>query len=235
MSRPLVLLAAGAAALAVLAAPAGATNECRGLEVCVPVAGPWVVVPVGEGVPRPQVEFQLSCPAGHVVGGLDAELSHRGIDVAFLGTMGSPVNPGITTSRSAVFVASYTGGGRPAASFRPHLGCLPAQGGGTRIPVAHTAFPPGAPPTRRARLVRVPAGAGRVVARQGCARGEELVSGWHALAFRTAEPPTARQVAGVRAGRAVRRDQVVVSVRSGGGLEGGRAVVQVGAVCAGAA
>ena len=38
------LLAVLAAAL-VAAAPAGATNECRGLMVCIPIAGPWVVVP----------------------------------------------------------------------------------------------------------------------------------------------------------------------------------------------
>ena len=43
-------------------APAGATNECRGLNPCVPVAGPWVVVPVGHGASRPQVQYQLTCP-----------------------------------------------------------------------------------------------------------------------------------------------------------------------------
>ena len=45
-----------AAVCAVAAAPAGATNECRGLQVCVPVAGPWVLAAPGE------VQFQLACP-----------------------------------------------------------------------------------------------------------------------------------------------------------------------------
>ena len=72
--------------------------------VCVPVAGPWVVVPASTGENRARVEYQLTCPRGHVVGGLDARLSVRGIDVSFLGRLGSPVNPGITTSRSAVFL-----------------------------------------------------------------------------------------------------------------------------------
>ena len=103
------------AALAV-AAPAGGANECDGLMVCVPVAGPWVVVPASTGAPRERVEFQLTCPRGYVVGGLDARLSVRAIDVGFIGTLGSPVNPGITTSRSAVFLGTYVG--RPAARRR---------------------------------------------------------------------------------------------------------------------
>ena len=42
----------GLAALAVVPT-AGATNECRGLNPCVKVAGPWVVVPTTRTVPRP--------------------------------------------------------------------------------------------------------------------------------------------------------------------------------------
>ena len=132
MRRLLLLLAlCGAATLAVGGAPARATNECRGLMICVRVAGPWVIVPRGGAAPRPRVEFQLSCPRGYVVGGTDAELSNRGIDIAFLGKLGSPVGPGVTTSRAAVFLATYAGGGRGVASFRPHLGCVPTSGGGS--------------------------------------------------------------------------------------------------------
>jgi hypothetical protein len=104
--------------------------------ICVPVAGPWVVVPTGRSVPRPRVEYQLRCPRGYVVGGLDAELSDRAIEVDFLGKMGSPVNPGITTGRTAVFVATYVGGSARAPSFRPHIGCMPASGGGGRLPTS---------------------------------------------------------------------------------------------------
>src|SRR5205823_12355821 len=52
-----------------------------------------------------QVSFQLSCPKRFVVAGLDAELSRSGVDVTFRGSLGTPVNPGITTSRSAEFLA----------------------------------------------------------------------------------------------------------------------------------
>ena len=101
-----------------VAAPAGGADECEGLMVCVSVPGPWVVVPTGSSVPRPKVEYQLTCPRGYIVGGLDARLSHRAIDVGFLGRLGSPVNPGISTRRSVVFVASYVGGTAAAAQLQ---------------------------------------------------------------------------------------------------------------------
>ena len=37
-------------------------------------------------------------------GGTDAELTNRALDVVFRATLGSPVNPGISTSKSAVFL-----------------------------------------------------------------------------------------------------------------------------------
>ena len=120
------LLAATAAVADV--APAGATNECRGLQVCVRVAGPWVVVPASSASPRPRVDFQLSCPRGFVIGGLDAELTDRAIDVEFGGRLGSPVNPGVTTSRSALFRATYAGADA-ARSELPSASRLPARVG----------------------------------------------------------------------------------------------------------
>src|SRR4029079_12237388 len=54
--RRLLVLAAAATVCAVVTAPAGATNECRGLQVCVPVTGPWVLAAPGEA------QFELACP-----------------------------------------------------------------------------------------------------------------------------------------------------------------------------
>ena len=91
MRRLVLVAAAAAAAIAATAPAASATNECRGFDVCVPVAGPWVVAPAGAAV-----EYQLACPRRFVVGGLDAELSSRAVDIVFLGNLGSPISPGDT-------------------------------------------------------------------------------------------------------------------------------------------
>ena len=233
MRRLLVLFAAAVPALAASVPAVGAaTNECRGLQVCVPVAGPWVVVPTTRSVPRPTVRFQLSCPEGHVVGGLDAELTDRSIDVSFAARLGSPVNPGISTERSALFSALYAGTTARVASFRPHIGCIPSAGGGGRIPTAlHAVFPPGTPTVRRAATVRVQAGEIRTVVRR-CRPRERLLDGWHALAFRSGTPPTAEQVAALSANRSVRGNRVVASARGGFALAAIRGLIQVGAICA---
>src|SRR5207244_9571190 len=135
-------------------------------------AVPWVVVPAGLTTPRPCVGFQLSCPRGYVIGGLEAEVTDRAIDIAFLGKLGSPVNPGVTTSRSALFRATYSGNAPQGPSFRPHLGCLPSSGGGSG-PVPRrmlAAFQPGEPTITRVRTVRLRAG--RVRALVDCARSD---------------------------------------------------------------
>jgi hypothetical protein len=219
----------GAAALAV-AAPAGAANECDGLQICVSVPGPWVVVPASTSSSRVPVEYQLTCPRGHVVAGLDARLSVRGIDVQFLGKLGSPVNPGISTTRSAVFRGTYVGRADRAPTFKPFIGCIPAAGGGARVPTSVTAFRPGQPVTRRARTVRVRPGTTTIV--QRCASGERVVGGTHAFAFETRNPPSASLVSSVSGSSRVGSSSVSVRVTGDAEIAGVRAVVQVQALCA---
>ena len=226
--RVLWVLAVAGAALAV-AAPAGGANECDGLMVCVPVEGPWVVVPTSTGVSRQRVEYQLTCPKGHVVGGLDARLSVRGVDVGFIGTLGSPVNPGITTSRSAVFLGTYVGRSDSAASFRPFIGCIPSAGGGSRVPTSVSQLRPGQPVTRRVKTVRVRPGTTTVV--QRCVSGERLVGGSHAIGFATRTPPNASLVRSVSASQSLTAASVVVRVRGDAELAGVRATLQVHALC----
>jgi hypothetical protein len=209
-----VLLLAGIAA-----STASATNECRGLQICVPVAGPWVVATPG------QTEFQLSCPKNFIVAGLDAELSARGIDIGFVGSLGSPVNPGITTSRDAVFLGRLVRG--PSAStFRPHIGCVPASGGGRRTPTAYHAYPPGKPTMRHVVEVRVNGGVATRSAR--CAKNERLVSATHAVGFFGDAPPGGAFVRQVHASQRVHNGVATVTVRS---AEGVAAVVQLDIVC----
>jgi hypothetical protein len=224
--RAAALVAVGCAVLAADAARAGATSECRGLQVCVRVAGPWVVVPASHA----RVEFQLACPRRYVVGGLDAELSDPAVDISFLGKLGAPVAPGVTTSRKAVFVARFVGSTRRAVTFRPHLGCVPSNGAGGGIPTARVVRP-GQPAVRRVKTLRVvPRRTWAVAA--GCASAERLVAGSHAVGFYTAKPPAARLVAAVATRQSLARDHVTVVVR-GGALGRVRAIVQVSAICAG--
>lgn len=229
MRLRLLTLVLVATPLLAVPSPAQAANECAGFPVCVPVAGPWVLLPAGSGARRPIVEYQLTCPRGYVVGGLDAELSHRAIDVTFLGRLGSPVNPGVSTSRSVVFTASYVGTTARAPSFRPLAGCVPAGGSG-RVPTAARAFPPGQPTIRRVRTVRVRPGTAQVT--QACRRGERLVHGSHAFGFAQRNPPSESLAGTVSGSRAVRGDRVVVTARGDAELGGVKAVLQVHAVCA---
>ncbi|HZO61739.1 MAG TPA: hypothetical protein VFB35_02040 [Gaiellaceae bacterium] len=220
---------AAALLLAALAAApsAAATNECRGLNPCVKVAGPWVVVPAQRSIPRPQAQFQLTCPRGFVVAGVDAELSDQAIDLAFLGASGTPVSPGVTTSRSLVFVGSYAGDRPRAPTFRPHVGCVPASGGGSRTPTAVRAVtPPGHPVTRRVVTERV---RGEATADVACRADERLV-GWYASrGFATPAPPAPALVASLFTKATVRGNAVSVLARAGRG----QGIVQLGALCAG--
>jgi hypothetical protein len=218
--RVVVLVGLAVAAFAASASPALATNECKGLQVCVPVAGPWVLAAPG------RVEFQLACPKRFIVGGLDAELTSRGIDVGFVGSLGSPVNPGITTTKEAVFLGRLVRGRDPAPAFRPHIGCVPASGGGQRAPTAYHAFAPGKPSTRRVSQVVVHAGSTRRFSAR-CTRREHLVAATHAIGFPGETPPSAATVRSVHVTQQVHSGRVALTIHAGA-----RALVQVDLVCA---
>jgi hypothetical protein len=222
-------LVAGVAGVALLAAaaPAGATTECNGLQVCVPVAGPWVL-----STSRTETQYQLTCPHHFVVGGLDAELTNRAIDLVFRATLGSPVNPGISTSTAAVFLGRLVLGHDPTASFRPHIGCVPGGGGGARVPTSLRVFRPGSPTIRRVTEIRAQAGATRRVVR-GCRVGERLVSSTDAVGFYTRRPPTFALATSVHVRSTTVGGHVTVDVGAGTPVRGVRAVVQLDLVCAG--
>ena len=224
----LVAVLAAAVAAAVGAAPAGATTECRGLQVCVSIAGPWVVVPAG--TPRQEVEFQLDCPSRFIVGGLDAQLTDPRIALRFDGKLGAPVTPGVTTSTGAVFRAVFTGPSGKTPSFQPRLGCIPAGGGGGGIPTVRRLYPPTQATTRHVRTVDLHPGVSHVTAR--CPAGALLVSGAHAVGFYSPLPPSPALVNAVRATHVLTRSAVVATAHAGR-LQGVETVLQVAAVCAG--
>ena len=169
-----------------------AADECRGLQVCLPVPGPWVAIPPSEGGGPAVAVWELRCPLkGYIVAGIDARVSDRSIDVSFRGENGAPVSPGVTTGREVLFTAVYTGTGRQTTSFQPFVGCIPSSGGGGRAltgTALRAAYVPAKPIERRVARKRLVSGSTtRVV--QSCPAGTRLLGAQHAYAFRVGAQP----------------------------------------------
>jgi hypothetical protein len=198
-----VLLALAVVAVAALAGgrAARAADECRGLQTCLPVTGPWVAIPAAPGGEASTVVWELRCPLrGYIVAGIDARVSDRSIDVSIRGENGAPVSPGVTTGRAVVFTAVYTGGASKPTSFQPFIGCIPTSGGGARGETAlrHvTAYVPAAAIDRRVIHRRLVSGASvKVVGR--CPEGTRLLGTSHAYAFRSRTEPGTTLLRAVR-------------------------------------
>ena len=169
-----------------------AADECRGLQVCLPVPGPWVAIPPSEGGGPAVAVWELRCPLkGYIVAGIDARVSDRSIDVSFRGENGAPISPGVTTGREVLFTAVYTGTGRQTTSFQPFVGCIPSSGGGGRAltgTALRAAYVPAKPIERRVARKRLVSGSTtRVV--QSCPAGTRLLGAQHAYAFRVGAQP----------------------------------------------
>lgn len=225
MKATLALVAALAVAAA-FAAPGGATSECHGIQACIRVPGPWVVVPA-----KGTAQYLLTCPQGRsVVAGLDAQVTSRDVRIEFVGRLGAPVQPGVTTTRYALFRAVSLS--RSPQLFQPLLGCVPAQGGGGRSTVSARVTPPG--PSLELRSAIVVIGPGTVkFGHISCLPAERLVGAWHAIAFRTKRPPPVTNAIFVKARHVVLGKKVVLTGSAADALSiDVHAVVQVGAECA---
>ncbi len=212
---------------------ANAGTECEGLPECIRVVGPWVSVPAG---PTPTY-FSVRCPGpGQTVGGLDADRprGRNGVELSFLGALGGPVGPGITTGREIIFVALATV--PRAVTFRPLLGCIPTAGGGGR---SRTSFEPTrtlsavaqARPTvtRRVKSIRLAATANQT-ASHACRPAERLLAFSTAIGFRTRTAPSTAQLAAIRTSARRVGKRVVVTVQ-GRPPDGVRVELQIHAVC----
>ncbi len=223
----LALVLGGLSLGALTAGPAFAANECDGLRVCLPVAGPWVVVS------SDAVDYELACPLpGYVIGGTDARVAASDVDVSFRGELGSPVGPGVTTLRSAVFGAVRARAKAGTTSFQPFLGCIPTSGGGGRALTGVAARAAGSKPIRpiRSVVVNAPVRSPSVTVRVTCPAGSRLVGSTLATAFRQPLPPSTAQAGAVRVRRAV-VDGVIVARVTASPAAGSRAEVQVRALC----
>jgi hypothetical protein len=205
------------------------------LQVCVPIAGPWVLLPARVG-PTSSVDYLVTCPRGHVAAGTDALVADPNIDVSFRGAPGSPVAPGITTERSVLFTGIYGGTARSATSFRPLVGCVPSSGGGGRSQTIHiprrlAAARPGRPIVHQVLTVPLQRGRTRIVT-VACSGGGRLLGASHAVGFQQRTEPSAEVLGSVSASHAVTGDRVVARGRLASSAPGGtRAVLQVHALC----
>jgi hypothetical protein len=225
--KPFLTAVVVSLAVAAAFAPAGAaTNECHGIQSCIRVPGPWVVVPA-----HGTAQYLLTCPRGRsIVAGLDAQVTSRDVRVDFVGRLGAPVQPGATTTRYALFRAVSSS--QRAQLFQPLLGCVPTQGGGGRSTVSARVSPPGQPLEFRSRIVVIGPGTVRF-GRVACRPSEQLVGAWHAVAFRTKQPPPVSNAVYVKATHVIVGKQVVVTGSAADALSiDVHAVVQVGAECA---
>lgn len=238
----LLLVAGATAVLPGLTDRAQAADECRGLLVCLPVAGPWVAIPSPAGESAPTAEYVLQCPLpNYVVAGIDVRLSDRAIDVAFRGETGAPVGPGTTTGRAIAFTATYTGQARTPTSFQPFLGCVPLTGGGGQSQTGLepgrsgertlAAFRPTRPLTRVVANARLAPGAQRTAVAR-CPRGGRLLRGTHAVAFRSAREPSRALLESVTVSRSTAPGRVVATALLRRAAPAGvRVEVQVQAIC----
>ena len=225
--KPFLVLCLAALSVGAVAAPARAADECKGLRVCLPVTGPWVVVST-QGA-----DWELACPlARYVIGGTDARVAANDVDVSFRGEIGSPVGPGVTTLRSLDFHGVRARAGVGTSSFQPFLGCIPSNGGGGRALTGVTGNGFGLKPSRPVFSIVV---AARVVRRSqtvraACPAPARLVGATHAVGFDQVPPPTSTQRAAVSVTHTVVAGVVVARVTSTASA-GPRALVQVRALC----
>ena len=239
MRRALLILATATAVAATPSATAGPSQftpprACEGLPICVPVGGPWIVVPGPTRAPTATAVWQLGCPPSvGIVGGLDVRAATKWIDVYFPGRIGSPVNPGITTANDVVFTAVNFGPRNTASSFLPFVGCIPNQGG-QRSPTGVAAareFRPGAPIARRVKVLEVRAGAPARTT-HSCKRGERLLSVQTSVGIFSSRAPSSSQLRSVRVASRVRNGKIFVTAVRPGLDPTVSAQVQIHALCA---
>lgn len=213
-------------------APASAAGECKGLKICIPVAGPWVVIPPpAHG--SSSAFWRLACPQG-VVAGVDALASEGDVTVDFAGRIGSPVNPGITTASSIVFKGTYAGRAHRVTSFQPFVGCVVMSGGGSHTPMAFVRthpVRPGKPITTRTRTLEVENGT-LARARLTCKPGERLLGSTHSTGLYTSGVPSAHEMASVHVIVVRHGRQILASATRRGLAPNIRVEVQVLAECA---
>jgi hypothetical protein len=216
-----------------------ATKECQNVSHCKAVAGPWVAIPANA-----EATFLFACPErrSFVVGGTDARASSTNVRVWFDGALGAPIGePKISAKNGAVLLFhAATSDGKPG-SFEPILGCVSLTDLSKRSTVSArvaTSVPgtsPSPPVDLRASQVELGLSAGLLIptTKVTCAKSEDLVGSWSAVAFGTASPPDPAYAKAITIttklqGRTV---HAAFSLSRQFGVLAPEAYAQVGAIC----
>ena len=215
-------------------ARAALNDECTGVQVCVPVKGPWVKIPAGQRGRILPTEWELKCAGRNdTIGGTDAIGSTSTVAVTFQASPGSPVRSGVSTHNAVIFSGLDGGGGTSAVTYRPAIGCIPGGGGsGTRSRVSYQAtFPPFTGLDIRSGDTAIEAGQPLRVA-DGCQIGGRLLHASSALGFFGAKPPSAALLRSISSHEEITRDSFTVTVTPGPTLpRDARIVLQVRIIC----
>jgi hypothetical protein len=221
--RTVLVVALAALAAGACAGSGSAATACSGLQRCILVPGPWVIVPANG-----EVKYLLVCPDKAIAAGTEALVTSQQVQVSFDAILGSPVAYGRSTNYEVLFravSASHTPG-----AFQPSLGCLPTPSG-VRNTTGVTPVPAGTPLTLDAASITAVPGASRSGS-LGCGGTGTLVDSWTAVAFATPAPPKLALASSVEVTSAIRDGHALASVRGTDGLTlADRAVVQLGVRC----
>ena len=191
------------------ASPAAATNECRGLQVVRSRRRPVGGRARRRSRPATRVEYQLSCPRGYVVGGLDAELTRPRDRHRLPREARQPGRAGRDDRALGVFRATYIGSCAARPSFRPHIWVASAAAGGGSGPVPYSR--PVVVPARESRPFggSAPCASARDSVRASSRRAAPASGSsrrWHAIGvLHDARPPSAALIQSVSATRSVQR------------------------------
>jgi hypothetical protein len=215
------------AAVLVAAVPAGAaTKECFLLTQCTPVVGPWVVVPA-TGPTTVPAGVTVLCPDSDsllLAVGSDYELSGAGLPRPAVSRFMQGPGIGLITGAPAYFYAVNFS--TTAASFRPHVGCIPQAAAQAAMQT-----PTGTSDVVRTREVRLRPSR-TVTGSHRCVGGERLLQGVAGVLFHRRRPPTARELRNVTVTHRTGDDRVRARVRTGAGVgDRERVTLQMLAVC----
>ena len=190
--------------------------------------GPWVVVPGARHGRVPALAARADAASS---AGSTRRSTSRDVHVGFDGRLGAPVQPGVTTTRYALFRAVSTSSAARRRSSRCSAASRCRAGAAARRSPRASARR-----GRRSTYARGSSSSGRAtcVRPDRCASGENLVDAWHAVAFRTKQPPPlAERAVSCSAQHVVVGKQVVVTASATDALSiDAHAIVQAGAECA---